>query len=649
MERRVSNSNKYLICEVQKMKLKVSMTVFVLVMSAFYHVGSPSQEFGKVSPEELEMTSIPEDPEADAVILFDFGAVTPDAFAQHRRVKVLTKRGTESANVSIPFYRGEKIKNLEGYTITRDGRRFRLDPKQVFTKKYKYWNEMVFTLPGVEEGCVFEYSYVKPTKYTYRLGPWYFQNDIFIRLSQVTLKLEQGWLYSYFFKNARTAKTEPRMVDAYGGMEYVWTFENVPPIREEPYVACIDDYRTAIYFEQSGYKNPYSEDRDAIDTWAECGEFGDTVYSMFKYDKSTVKKKAQELTKDVSEDSTKIARIYDFVRQKIDWNGERGIFNLDEKSFRKIISRMEGTATEKNFLLLKLLGQAEIEADPVLVSTRDNGKVLKLKPGLIQFNHLIVRVKLGEQYWYLDAVDRLCPLGMLPQADLGDYGLLLDGDKSHVIELPTPTVVSKKHIVTTGAIVEDGGLTCSSSVSYAGYLNLTVRERIEEEGKEAFAKDALLKSIPAATMDEITLAPLDSADQPLEVSIKFSAPQYAQMVAEDLYFNPTLYTRLESNPFESEDRHFPVDFSYPFVQIEDTEFLIPSGLKVRELPKNAHAVIQGAEFRRTFSLEDNKLQCHRELTVRKLAFPVSQYEEIRNFYQGIVSADQLQIVLTKKH
>ena len=507
---------------------------------------------------------------------------------------------------------------------------------------------MVFTLPGVEEGCVFEYRYSKRTKYTYVLGPWYFQNRIFTKLSQVTLRLEAGWLYSYFFRNAGTAETEPRMVDVYGGMEYIWTFENVPPIREEPYVACLNDYRTAIYFEQSGWKNAYSRDRDPIDTWGELGELAEQIYERFKYDKSEIRKKASELTKEVSSDSAKAEKIHHFVRRSIDWNGERGIFNLDEKSFRKILKRMEGTAAEINLLLWKLLEHAEVEAEVVLISTRDNGRVLKLKPGLIQFNHLVVRVGLGDGHWYLDAVERFCPFRMLPQADLGEYGLLLDGYSSRIIQLPVPRVISRRHIMTTGTVAEDGAFACSSLVSYTGYPNFAVRERIQEKGKDEFVRDEFLTSIPAAIMHQAAVAWLDSMDRPLELNIDFSAPQYVQRVAEDWYINPTLFSRLESNPFESEERRFTVDFGYPFAHIEDTELHIPEGFEIRNSPGTVLRSIPGAEFRKTFSFEENRVKCHRELRVSKLTFPVSQYGEIRDFYEQIVSADQLRIVLTRK-
>ena len=160
------------------MKPRILFIIFVLAIVTLYYGEAFCQEWGKVSQEELSMTSIPEDPDADAVILFDrgeylFGYACPVTLKRHKRIKVLTKRGSEAANISIPLFYGEKIKDLKGHTITKDGRKIKLKSELVFTKKGKDWDEVVFTMPGVEEGCVFEYVYDKWIEYTYVLGPWY--------------------------------------------------------------------------------------------------------------------------------------------------------------------------------------------------------------------------------------------------------------------------------------------------------------------------------------------------------------------------------------------------------------------------------------------------------------------------------------------
>jgi len=45
---------------------------YLFVIMAVFGMAS-AQEWGEISEKELKMTGIPEDPEADAVVLFDFG------------------------------------------------------------------------------------------------------------------------------------------------------------------------------------------------------------------------------------------------------------------------------------------------------------------------------------------------------------------------------------------------------------------------------------------------------------------------------------------------------------------------------------------------------------------------------------------------
>jgi hypothetical protein len=637
---------------------RLSIVISVLLLAVLYSPQSFAQKWGKISKEELSMTSPPEAPDADAVILFDkgeysFDYIYPVTFTRHKRVKVLTKRGVESANVSIAFREGEKIEALEGQTVTRGGRKVKLDGRQVFTKKGRDWDEVVFTLPAVEEGCVFEYRYEIWSEFTYFLRPWHFQNDVFTRLSQVTLKLKPWFIYSYSFVNPGSADTKPRIEE--GGVgnpeekEYVWLFENVAPIRSEPYLACIDDYRTSVRFEQVRYRRLYSDNPDAVDTWKEVGQDVDSLlYRPILEDRYSIDERVPELIASASGVREMAERIYDFVCQSVEWNGRMRVFDPDRKVLQAAPTDLQATAVEKNLLLLHLLACAGIEALPVLISTRDYGRVLTTKPGLFHFNHLIAYVKLGGEDSFLDAVDRFCPFDVLPVDDQVEYGLLLDGEKSGLIQLPACKVTSKKLFVTSLKLREDGGFSCSTDISYEGYGNISARKQVMEEGQREFAEQEALSSLPAATIDAVTYAVLDSLDQPLQLTLSLSAPHYAQVVGEDLYVNPTLFSRVESNPFKSESRRFPVDFGYPVVRTEDTEFSIPPGFEVQELPANVQRTISGASFSKTFSVEGNLIKCHRQLERTRTVVPVEQYQALREFYQDIVSADQLLVLLSKK-
>jgi hypothetical protein len=638
-------------------KLKVLVCILMLMTVSTSYAELTAKEFGKVSQEELDMSYLQEDSTADAVILFDIGALSTDNFVQHKRVKVFTKGGTELANISIPFYKNEKIKDLEAWTYTKDGRKYQLDAKAVFTKKGEEdLNELVFAVPGVEEGCVFEYRYKKSNNIF--LEPWYFQNEIFTKRSQFTLVLEKwrgyyyqfGDIYSYFFKNPRSANTEPQTVDTTSGRVYTWVLENVPPIKPESYVTCINDYRTVIYFELSGYEAQFIDTLDihAKTTWIDWGKSADPAFKSLDCDTLKIKEKSLELTLGLTTDSAKAERIYDFVLKNIHWNEERGVFRISEKNFKKILTSREGTATEINLLLLRLMKSAGIVADPVLISTRNHGKILKEKPGRIQFNHMIVRATIDGRYWFLDAINKHCPFGMLPEKDVVDFGLLLKGNESGLIKISPVYDYSLEYIATKARLREDGGLVCTTTVDFHGYISIDAREKIEKDGKNEFVKQELLNQVPNASPDTVTTTFMDSIDQPLDINISFSVSSYASLDREVAYVNPTLFMALESNPFNSENRQCSIDFPYTFTRIEDTELQLPNGFMVKELPANASSEIPGGKFNRTFQAEGDHIKCHRQLTINRLTFPVEQYRMLRNFYQDVVSADHLVVTLVKE-
>jgi hypothetical protein len=83
-----------------------------------------SSEFPPVSPDELKMTGIPEQPGAAAVVL-NREETDNDMLNEHtvyERIKILTDAGREYGNVEIPYSRrGFNISGISGETVHSDG------------------------------------------------------------------------------------------------------------------------------------------------------------------------------------------------------------------------------------------------------------------------------------------------------------------------------------------------------------------------------------------------------------------------------------------------------------------------------------------------------------------------------------------------
>ncbi|HVP36500.1 MAG TPA: DUF3857 domain-containing protein [Terriglobales bacterium] len=629
------------------MNSRAIVFALVLVIAAVNYQEASAQKWGEVSSEEIAMTSLPEEPAADVAVLFDKGSYTFPSYEEvllnrHTRIKIFTARGLEYAKISIPFAHGDKIKGLEGQVYCRSGNKFKLDKSQVFTKKGTNWDEVVFTLPGVEEGCVFEYRYQKWSTNRYYLGNWNFQNDLFTRLSEVTLELLPNMTYSYSFHPAEAgAMPNTSKSDA-----YCWTFKNIPAMKKEPFIICVDDYRLGVYFEAVPYRDIDSYHPKAIDTWQEIGEMVSAWYEPYLKAIPLVQDKCLELTKGLSSDSAKAVKIYDYVCNEILWDEQRGAFDLDKGDLEPVLKRKQGNGAEKNLLLLSLLKAAGIEAYPVLIGTRDYCNVLQ-KPSLIPFNHLIGYVKIGKKDFFVDALEKSFPLGALPPDDLVSSGLLLSRGTSYLADIRALRIESQEHFVTEAELLPDGTLRCISQVVYLGYNNASARKKILNLGKEDFLKKDLLQQISMPSVDSVNYVSLDSARLPLEMEINWSASSYAQIVGDKIYINPTFFLRLGSNPFKNETRSFPVDFSYPYSEIEDTKLEIPEGFELDPLPAAVYREIPGVKFSKGFTSEGRVVRCYRKLTISQLVFPVSQYQKLRNFFQDVADADQLMVVLKK--
>ena len=148
-------------------------------------------KYGKISEEEIKMTSYSKDPDAAAVVLFDKGYYTftlssgsVNGYERHVRLKIFKKEAYDKANFRILFsqkYSGSPdIKgacyNLENGKLVET----KVTSDNIKEESLnKYLDVKKVTVPGVREGSIIELKYTITSKRNYvNLADWYFQDDI---------------------------------------------------------------------------------------------------------------------------------------------------------------------------------------------------------------------------------------------------------------------------------------------------------------------------------------------------------------------------------------------------------------------------------------------------------------------------------------
>ena len=141
------------------------------------------------TPEELKMTAEPAAPDAAAVYLYREERAD-DKLHNHTlyvRLKVLTEKGKEYADVEIPYEGGSfSIQAIQGRTIHSDGTviPFTGKPYEKLLEKTKSrkYKAKVFTLPDVQVGSILEYRYESSYTDNVVYSPqWYVQQPLYVR------------------------------------------------------------------------------------------------------------------------------------------------------------------------------------------------------------------------------------------------------------------------------------------------------------------------------------------------------------------------------------------------------------------------------------------------------------------------------------
>lgn len=295
-----------------------------------------------------------------------------------------------------------------------------------------------------------------------------------------------------------------------------------------------------------------------------------------------------------------------------------------------------------------MLRGAGLEAHPVLISTRDNGKISQNFSTLGQFNHVLTYAKAGDREYLLDATDPLRPYDLLPVAALNEVGWLVDAKNPRWIEIPAAGNFANQTTV-LAKLTAEGAITARLMSSDAGYSGLFNRRQLREQKTEAYIRDGWLKEFTGARLDSFKISNNDSTPQPLMTEAHFTLADYAQMRGDSLFLNPILFGRVKENPFKRPERAFPVDFAYPSKLMYILNLTLPHGYAIGQLLRNIAISLpnEAGHFQRLAQVEGNTLQFTTQFIIRKPRFDPPEYQALREFYDRVVAAQAEQIVLKR--
>jgi hypothetical protein len=646
--------------------------------------------FGKVSPADFVLPSTPIiDSNANAVILSDFGSVHfvgnkkgwfSHVFKKDTRIRIVNRKGFGAATITI-YLRGQEenaevLGDIRASAFNQENGQVletKLDPKDIFTTRIaKKGAEVKFSVPGVKEGSVIEYTYTITSNYNYFLRSWQFQHEQYpCLLSDFQVEIPQTLFYVISRKGVHgyaidkgseghedyrlmwksdnamvTGEDQTRIVSAIT-VKHEWAMKDVEAFGTETYLTTPNNYMDQIDFQLSKTYN--GEDyQNVTNTWATANDEllkDESFGGVLDQDNDWLDELSGKIGATDTDPLARAKAVYYYVTSHFTCTNHYNIYVTTNLS--DVVRKNSGTVGDINLLLIALFRRLGWQADPVVLSTREYGFNLASYPLLERLNYVVARLKMDGVVYYLDAARPQLGFGQLADNCYNGHSRIISRKDSGAVWFEADSL-KESRLTMVLLSSTDKGLegTWQSTMGKQG--SYEVRREVAEHGEKEYFKDiqtAFGQDVEISNGDIDSLTRLEDP-----VTARFDFLMKPTGDASLIYFDPIIWDGWRRNPFVAAERKYPVEMPYALDQTYIFSMEIPEGYIVDELPKSAKVSYNGNDgiFEYLIAQSGDRIQMRCRLKMNKAWFAPEEYSSLRDFFGFVVKKENEQIVLKKK-
>jgi len=598
-------------------------------------------KYGKVTEEELRMTTYDKDTSAVAVVLQQYAEFIPQQFnfLQQYRIKVLKKDGTGKASMVFDGKIKQYIKgctyNLENGEVVKS----KLERESIFEERVVgHIYRTRIAMPNVKVGSVFEVQILRegiPNAYEIQWDiPVIYGAIYFPKNPNVDIRIKEIGYLGYTFKG-----------------DDKWIVKDLPSFKYEPYITSDNDYRLRMEFEVlslnfSGVN--YSVMGFFASSWGavsknfrESEYFGKRLSEMALF-LNDLDDSIKNATSNVEEQAQ---MAYDKIKQ-IKWNGQEACFTSQE--LKKTFQLKQGNSADINFNLIHLFKKFGLKSYPVLFSTRGNGRISKYSPTLNKFNYVIAAVELPSGTKFVDATDEFTPFGMPTERILGCLGHPVEEGKPECSVLIEPQRKHKRTTFSQFKVDSTGSANGTVSIRRSDYNAVDFKNYLKGKPDHETYIQELEAENSGWYINDFKFNNLNNPYK--EFAEEYQVSYSNSIGATDLIlFNPFAFTKTNQNPFQKDKRYLPISFPQQTEYTSVVSVTVPANYQIAELPKNVDIANTDKTMRFTYQVQTvgNTITISTKFTINKLQYETIEYPSIRGVYEMMLQKQNEAIVLKK--
>lgn len=628
-------------------------------------------EFGKLTHRDSTITNYTDGPACNAVILNEFGVLTFSKSYPYRlihqyhvKIKVFKADALTYGDISISFYKwnnnlAEKITRFDAvvYTPGTDGK-FRKTVCNIsggrFTNQSNHLGKFSYALPNVLVGSIIEYRYDLETPDKNDFTPWAFQKELPKIHSEYWVHMPPKLDYDVILKGGyKLSKnyTDSAVCEEHKGecSVQVYAMDSIRAFIAEDRMTEIIDYIPALYFYKVILNYNTKTKKIASKDWSDFDmeALASVALGQQLQETDFFKRKLKKIILPTPDTLALAKSLYSYINHHIKWN-ER--LAPASQSIQSVFKEGKGTSADINLMLITALKAYGINANPILISTKNHGAVDKYLPQIGNFNHVIATTNIGNTKYLLDATDPMLPFGMLPEYCFNDYGRVLsEKDSCYWIKMHPQYPASTNYTVEL-TLKPDGGFKGTAISTHNGYSSYTQRKFIKSFNNTDEYIEKLKNTFNGIKVLNVTTEGLDTITNRVRETYDIEILKSINNSPNKIYFNPYVFDEVNANPFNLDNRTYPIDCGLPSEQRFVISVHLPQDYEIESRPQETAIALpgNGGFFSTSFNYVNNTAIFSHIIKLNRSVYSPDEYPYLKELFNKIIQVQKLPVILKRK-
>jgi hypothetical protein len=570
--------------------------------------------------------------------------------------EIYTRQGSNNTNEKITSLKVNTYNLVDGKIAATQ-----VDKNSKYkSKENKNYSVTKFAFENVKDGSVVEYKYSILSPFMYVIPKVMIEDEVPIRYFEYVFDAPIYYGYNVNYKGElKPFKQEVADKMLYGSdsRTYRFAYKNIAAYKDEKYVNNIENYRTSVRFElnstnfpmtggnlhdgsmSGGFKSYGVSWQDIRKQLYDDENFGDELKRN-----NLVKEILPEEIKSIKNEAERAAAVLKFTQSKYSWDGEYSAFT--DKGLKNLISTKLGNSAEINLLLILLMRSANLNAEPVLLSTVGRGILTSYSPSIGMLNYVLASVDFDGKFTLYDATSKMTTPNIIRPAALNYYGFVMTKTEAKQINVLCPQK-SVTYLTVDAKLNPDGTFGGSFSDRDTMLYAMMNNERHDENKTEY--QNTYYKERYKFPYTNIKSGVTEKGD--FQTSFDFDSDSFVDGIGNKLVFNPLLFLFNKSHEFDQTDeRRSPIELYTGYDKIKKVTITLPDGYVFENVPKSKKFRTEDSAIQYVYKVtqEGNKLTVETTTTVEDPVYPKEYYPAFKQIFDNITKMEGQVVTAVKK-